>query len=138
MKLPDLVAKAVISGCNSGRKLSWKIQESENGTLIQLVWKASNSFPGKKSEVRRLEQLACSQPPIHHAEPAEEEFPEEMLGALKPSLSVSRQSRNTGRCLRVGSAKVPTPTMTRQLRQMPQQGQEQYHITSPHILIPPS
>ena len=51
MELPDLVAKAVISACNSGRKLSWKIQESEKGTLIQLVWKAANSFAGK-SEVR--------------------------------------------------------------------------------------
>ena len=54
MELPDLVAKAVISACSSGRKLSWKIQESEKGTLIQLVWKAANSFAGdtgKKTEV---------------------------------------------------------------------------------------
>ena len=51
MELPDLVAKAVISACNSGRKLSWKIQENEKRTLIQLVWKATNSFAGK-SEVR--------------------------------------------------------------------------------------
>ena len=54
MELPDLVAKAVISACSSGRKLSWKIQESEKGTLIQLVWKAANSFTGdtgKKTEV---------------------------------------------------------------------------------------
>ena len=52
MKLPDLVPKAVISVCNSGGKLSWEIQESENRTLIQLVWKAVNLFAGKKSEVR--------------------------------------------------------------------------------------
>ena len=50
MELPDLVTKAVISACNLGRKLSWEIQESEKGTLIQLVWKAVNSFTGK-SEV---------------------------------------------------------------------------------------
>ena len=52
MELPDLVAKAVISACNLARKLSWKIQESEKGTLIQLVWKAMNSFAGKESKVR--------------------------------------------------------------------------------------
>ena len=52
MKLPDLVPKAVISVCNSGGKLSWEIQESENRTLIQLVWKAANLFAEKKSEVR--------------------------------------------------------------------------------------
>jgi len=50
MELPDLVAKAVISACSSGRKLSWKIQESEKGTLIQLVWKATNSFAGDTGE----------------------------------------------------------------------------------------
>ena len=46
MELPDLEAKAVISACSSGRKLSWKIQESEKMPLIQLVWKAANSFAG--------------------------------------------------------------------------------------------
>ena len=50
MELPDLVTKAFISACNSGRKLSWEIQQSAKGTLIQLVWKAVNSFTGK-SEV---------------------------------------------------------------------------------------
>ena len=37
--LPDLVKAALISACNSGKSLSWKVQESERGTLIQLVWK---------------------------------------------------------------------------------------------------
>ena len=36
MELPDLVTKAVIFACNSGRKLSWKIQESEKGKLFEL------------------------------------------------------------------------------------------------------
>ena len=37
--LPVLVKAALISACNSGKSLSWKVQESERGTLIQLVWK---------------------------------------------------------------------------------------------------
>ncbi len=44
MALPELVLKAIDSACNTGRKLSWKVQESEKGTLIQLVWK-SESVP---------------------------------------------------------------------------------------------
>ena len=38
-KLPDLVKAALSSACNSSKILSWKVQESEKGTLIQLVWK---------------------------------------------------------------------------------------------------
>ena len=38
-KLPDLVKAALSSACNSGKILSWKVQESDKGTLIQLVWK---------------------------------------------------------------------------------------------------
>ena len=37
--LPVLVKAALISACNSGKSLSWKVQESERGTPIQLVWK---------------------------------------------------------------------------------------------------
>ena len=37
--LPDLVKAALSSACNSGKILSWKVQESEKGTPIQLVWK---------------------------------------------------------------------------------------------------
>ena len=40
-KLPDLVKAALSSACYSGKFLSWKVQESEKGTLIQLVWKPS-------------------------------------------------------------------------------------------------
>ena len=47
---PGFSRKAVISACSSGRKLSWKIQESEKGTLIQLVWKTANSFAGDSGE----------------------------------------------------------------------------------------
>ena len=37
--LPELLKTALTSACNSGRCLSWKLQESGRGTLIQLVWK---------------------------------------------------------------------------------------------------
>ena len=35
--LPELVKAAVSLACASGRMLSWKIQEGEKGTLVQLV-----------------------------------------------------------------------------------------------------
>ena len=38
-KLPDLVKSALTAACNSGKALSWKVQESDKGALIQLVWK---------------------------------------------------------------------------------------------------
>ena len=38
-KLPDLVKSALTAACNSGKALSWKVQESDKGILIQLVWK---------------------------------------------------------------------------------------------------
>ncbi len=38
-QLPGLVQEAISSACQSDRLLSWKIQESARGTLIQLVWK---------------------------------------------------------------------------------------------------
>ena len=38
-KLPDLVKSALTAACNSGKALSWKVQESDKWTLIQLVWK---------------------------------------------------------------------------------------------------
>ena len=37
--LPELLKTALTSACNSGRSLSWKLQESVRGTFIQLVWK---------------------------------------------------------------------------------------------------
>ncbi len=39
MELPELVAKA-IACASSGRKLSWKIQDNQLGTLVQLIWKS--------------------------------------------------------------------------------------------------
>ena len=136
MELPDLVAKTVISACNSD-----SFKEREKGTLIQLVRKDMNSFAGKKSEVcsnwnnspgcncQSIMQKHCwGEIPFQQCE--------EMLGAWKPSLSISRQPRITRRYLRVESAKLATPTRTYQLRQMPLQGQEQYRITSPHMPIP--
>ena len=38
-KLPDLVKSALTAACNLGKALSWKVQETDKGTLIQLVWK---------------------------------------------------------------------------------------------------
>ena len=43
--LPELVKPALICACNSGKPLSWKLQENEKGILIQLVWKAA-PIPG--------------------------------------------------------------------------------------------
>ena len=37
--LPDFISAAVASAFVSGRKLSWKVQESTKRMLIQLVWK---------------------------------------------------------------------------------------------------
>ncbi len=34
-----MVAKAIACASSSGRKLSWKIQDNQRGTLVQLVWK---------------------------------------------------------------------------------------------------
>ena len=40
IQLPELVRSALCSACNSGKHLSWRVQENEKGVLIQLVWKA--------------------------------------------------------------------------------------------------
>ena len=37
--LPEVVKAAITAAFNSGRTLSWKVQEDGRGTLIQLVWK---------------------------------------------------------------------------------------------------
>ena len=39
-QLPELVKAALSSAYQSGRSLSWKVQENNKGILIQLVWKA--------------------------------------------------------------------------------------------------
>ena len=46
MELPEIVAKVIASAAGSGRKLSWKIQDSEKGTLVQLVWKSTSCSAG--------------------------------------------------------------------------------------------
>ena len=40
MNLPELVSSAIESAIASQRPLSWKVQESNKGTLILLVWKS--------------------------------------------------------------------------------------------------
>ena len=39
--LPEIVVKVIAGEAESGRKLSWKVQESEQGTLVKLVWKSA-------------------------------------------------------------------------------------------------
>ena len=63
MDLPELVKKAITSACESGRKLSWKIQENDRETLVQLVWKPEPFLAGnssKNSEVSSNWNLAAS------------------------------------------------------------------------------
>ena len=49
MELLELVAKAITSAVSSGRKLSWKIQDNQRGTLVQLVWKNDSVTAGDPS-----------------------------------------------------------------------------------------
>ena len=44
-KLPELVKSALVFACNSGKSLSWKVQENDKGILVQLVWKSNSSDP---------------------------------------------------------------------------------------------
>ena len=48
VQLPSLVQESISSACHSDRQLSWKIQESAKGTLIQLVWKPAQSVVPRK------------------------------------------------------------------------------------------
>ena len=48
VQLPSLIQEAISSACHSDRQLSWKIQESAKGTLIQLVWKPAPSVVPRK------------------------------------------------------------------------------------------
>ena len=52
--LPELVKTAISLACASGRTLSWKIQEGEKGTLVQLVW--SGKQEGKEERWSRKEE----------------------------------------------------------------------------------
>ena len=40
IQLPETVAFCLRMAQKSGRSLSWKIQESSKGILVQLIWKA--------------------------------------------------------------------------------------------------
>ena len=42
LALPEVLAVCINSAINSGRTLSWKIQENPKGTSVQLFWRASN------------------------------------------------------------------------------------------------
>ena len=43
VELPEVVAVCINLALNSGRTLSWKIQESCRGTSVQLFWKGGGS-----------------------------------------------------------------------------------------------
>ena len=76
LELPEPLAVCIQTAMNSGRRLSWKIQESVRGTLVQLVWKSDSPLletdaphavtrPHKKSpsQIRRSQrQLATGVP----------------------------------------------------------------------------
>ena len=47
--LPEPVAVCIQAALKSGRKLSWKLQESERGTFVQLVWKSDLPLPQGKA-----------------------------------------------------------------------------------------
>ncbi len=50
-KLPQLVVSAIDSACASGRKLSWKVQESDRGMCVQLVWKPARAVSDSTDKV---------------------------------------------------------------------------------------
>ena len=57
MLLPEPVAVCIQTALKSGRKLSWKLQESARGTLVQLVWKSDLPSPAR---VNHRPELAAS------------------------------------------------------------------------------
>ena len=57
-ELPELLAVCIQTALNSGRRLSWKIQESVRGTLVQLVWKSDS--PSRSLDA--LAPLAVTRP----------------------------------------------------------------------------
>ena len=53
--LPEILKAAISSACQSGRDLSWKIQEGKKGTLIQMIWDPQPKVLSEKSnEVRSI------------------------------------------------------------------------------------
>jgi len=49
--LPEVVAKVIAGAPDSGRKLSWKVQESELGTLVPQVWKSAGYASTAKTKL---------------------------------------------------------------------------------------
>ncbi len=60
MLLPEPVAVCIQTALKSGRKLSWKLQESARSTLVQLVWKADVPSPEGDVRVSLRPELAAS------------------------------------------------------------------------------
>ena len=50
--LPGLLSSAISSACESGRPLSWNIQEGKRGTLIQLIWEPQPAQPERTTEAK--------------------------------------------------------------------------------------
>ena len=75
MLLPQPVAVCIQIALKSGRKLSWKLQESARGTLVQLVWKSDLPSPARvnhrpelaASRTKRLRKKTPSQQRRGHA-----------------------------------------------------------------------
>ena len=62
-QIPELVKAALSSACQSGRSLSWKVQENNKGILIQLVWKAEPvSCPAGGNAIRVGSNWKTDQP----------------------------------------------------------------------------
>ena len=60
-QLPELVKCALFSACNSGKSLSWKVQENKQGILIQLVWKSEPERCSASGSTTRVGSIWKSQ-----------------------------------------------------------------------------
>ena len=56
---PALVRAALTAACNSGNPLSWKVQESKQGTLIQLVWNTKPEHHSRREPTRVASNWKC-------------------------------------------------------------------------------
>ena len=59
-QLPELV-KCALSACNSGKSLSWKVQENKQEILIQLVWKSEPERCSASGSTTRVGSIWKSQ-----------------------------------------------------------------------------
>ena len=64
-ELPELLATAIASAVTSGRRLSWKIQENQRGTLIQLVWKNDSAVAVGNTSVNAKVGINWSEASTH-------------------------------------------------------------------------